>query len=125
PLPSIVFAGHYARLAAQARHAFGFSRVEPCIEPLRRNLARAVKQAILIALALAPITALLGLVPGAGWLLVQVAAAAWALHWVVVDAFDSARVLRPGETLADLDAAALRMPPPWFVRWLFHAADRV
>jgi hypothetical protein len=125
PLPSIILAGHYARLAAQARHAFGFSRVEPCIEPLRRNLGRAIKQAILIALALAPITGLLHLVPGIGWLLVQAAAAAWALHWVVVEAFDSARVLHPGQTLADLDAAALRVPSPWFVRWLFHAADQL
>jgi hypothetical protein len=49
----------------------------------------------------------------------------WALHWVVVDAFDSARVLKPGETLADVDAAALRIRPPWYVRWLLHAADSV
>jgi hypothetical protein len=124
PLPSIVLANHYARLAAQARHAFGFSRVEPCIESLRRNLKRTVLQAILIALALAPISGLLHLVPGVGWILVQAAAAVWALHWVVVEAFDSARVLHPGETLADLDAAALRMRPPWYVRWLFHAAER-
>jgi hypothetical protein len=124
PLPSIVFADHYARLAARARVALGFPRVEPCIESLRRNLGRAVKQAILIAIVLAPISGLLRLVPGTGWLLVQVAAAVWALHWVVVEAFDSARVLRPGETLADLDAAALRVRLPWFVRWLHHAADR-
>jgi hypothetical protein len=124
PLPSIVFASHYARFAAQARHAFGFSRVVPCIEPLRRTVARVIKQAILIALALAPVTALLQIVPVAGWLAVQLIAAAWALHWVVVDAFDSARVLRPGQTLADLDAAALRVPPPWYVRWLSHAAER-
>jgi hypothetical protein len=124
PLPSIVFASHYARFAAQARHAFGFSRVEPCIEPLRRTVARVIKQAILIALALAPITALLQIVPVLGWLAVQVIAAAWALHWVVVDAFDSARVLRPGQTLADLDAAALRVRPPWYVRWLSQAAER-
>jgi len=125
PLPPILLASHYARLAAQARHAFGFSRVEPCIEPLRRNLVRAVKQAILIALALAPVTGLLQLVPGVGGLLAVVVAGLWALHWVVVEAFDSARVLRPGETLADLDAAAQRTPSPWFVRSLFHAADRV
>jgi hypothetical protein len=122
PLPSILLASHYARLAVTARHALGFSHVEPCIEPLRRNLARAVKQAILIALALAPVSGLLHLVPGIGWLLVQAAAAVWALHWVVVEAFDAARVLHPGETLADLDAAALRLRPPWYVRWLFHAA---
>lgn len=125
PLPSIVFADHYARLAAKARIVLGFGPVEPCIEPLRRNLARAIKQAILVALALAPVSGLLDLVPGVGWLLVQVAAAVWALHWVVVEAFDSARALRPGETLADLDAAALRVRLPWFVRGLYHAADRV
>jgi hypothetical protein len=125
PLPSILFASHYARLAVQARHALGFSRAEPCIEPLRRNLNRAVKQAILVALAVAPISGLLHLVPGVGWLLVQAAAAVWALHWVVISAFDSARVLRPGQTLADLDAAALRMQPPWYVRWLRHAAERI
>lgn len=124
PLPSIVLADHYARLAAQARSVLGFGPVEPCIEPLRRNLRRAVKQTILVAIALAPVTGLLHLVPGTGWLLVQVVAAAWALHWVVVEAFDSARVLRPGETLADVDAAALRVRLPWFVRGLHHAADR-
>lgn len=122
PLPSIVLASHYARLAVQARHAFGFSRAEPCIEPLRRNIERALKQAILISIALAPVTGLLGLVPGTGWLLVQAVAAVWALHWVVVEAFDASRFLRPGETLADLDAAALRLPSPWYVRWLFRAA---
>ncbi|HEX3476303.1 MAG TPA: hypothetical protein VHT91_14860 [Kofleriaceae bacterium] len=125
PLPSIVFADHYARLAARARVVLGFGPVEPCIEPLRRNIGRAVKQAILIAIALAPISGLLDLVPGVGWLLVQLVAAVWALHWVVVEAFDSARVLRPGETLADLDAAAQRVRLPWFVRGLYHAADRV
>ena len=124
PLPSIVFAAHYARLAVAARHAFGFPHAEPCIESLRRNVGRAIKQAVLIAIALAPVSALLKLVPGTGWLLVQLVAAAWALHWVVVEAFDSARILPPGETLADLDAAALRIQPPWYVRWLFRAADR-
>jgi hypothetical protein len=124
PLPSIVFADHYARLAARARAVLGFPRVEPCIEPLGRNLRRAVKQAVLIAIVVAPISGLLRSVPGTGWLLVQIVAAVWALHWVVVEAFDSARVLRPGETLADLDAAALRVRLPWFVRWLHHAADR-
>jgi hypothetical protein len=124
PLPSIVFAAHYARFAVAARHAFGFAPAEPCIEPLRRNIGRAIKQAVLIAIAVAPVSALLHLIPGTGWILVQIVAAAWALHWVVVEAFDSARVLHPGETLAELDAAALRIQPPWYVRWLFRAADR-
>jgi hypothetical protein len=124
PLPTIVLASHYARFAARARHVLGFPRVEPCIEPLGRLINRAVKQAILIAIALAPISVLLHLAPGGG-LLVRVAAAVWALHWVVVEAFDSARILHPGETLADLDAAALRVRSPWYVRWLHSAADQL
>ncbi|HEY0989584.1 MAG TPA: hypothetical protein VGD80_21090 [Kofleriaceae bacterium] len=125
PLPSVVFANHYARFAVQGRLALGLSHAEPCIAPLGRNISRAIKQAILIALAVAPLAALLGLVPILGWLMVQAAAAVWALHWIVVDALDSARTLQPGETLADLDAAARRMAPPWYVRWLLHAAERV
>jgi hypothetical protein len=125
PLPSILLASYYARFAVRARHVLGFAHAEPCIEPLRRVVSRAVKQAILIALAVAPISGLLHLVPGIGWLLVQAVAAAWALHWVVVEAFDSARVLHPGETLADLDRAAQRVPQPWYVRWLFDAAERI
>jgi hypothetical protein len=125
PLPSIVFANHYARLAVQARHTLGFSRAAPGTAPLGRHIRRTIKQAILIALALAPITALLHLVPVIGWVTVQAVAGVWGLHWVVVDALDSARTLRPGETLADLDAAARRMRPPWYVRWLLRAAERV
>src|SRR5215470_15661826 len=60
PLPSVILAHHYARLAVLARHKLGFSRAEPFLESLRRNLGRAIKQAIITALALARVTALLG-----------------------------------------------------------------
>ncbi|HEY0195448.1 MAG TPA: hypothetical protein VGC42_30245 [Kofleriaceae bacterium] len=125
PLPSIVLASHYARLAVHARHALGFPHAEPCIEPLRRVIRRVIHQAILVVLALAPFTVLLALVPGVGGVLVKVAAAGWALHWVVVEAFDSARVLHPGETIESVEAAAGQVAPPWYVRWLFTAADRI
>jgi hypothetical protein len=125
PLPSVVLAHHYARLAVLARHKLGFPAAEPCLESLRRNLGRAVKQTVLIALALAPLTALLGALPQVGGVLARAAAAAWALHWIVVDAFDSARFLRPGQTLADLDAEAERLRPPWYVRGLDRAAARL
>jgi hypothetical protein len=125
PLPSVLLGHHYARLAVLARHKLGFAPAEPCLESLWRMFKRAVKQAVLIALALAPVSFLLKLIPGAGWALVQAAAAVWALHWVVVDAFDSARYLRPGQTVADLDAAAAALPAPWYVRWLDRAADKL
>ena len=40
PLPSVLLSRHYARLAALARHKFGFGPVEPCIEGLGRALSR-------------------------------------------------------------------------------------
>ena len=125
PVPSVLLAHRYARLAVLARRKLGFSPAEPCLEPFRTMLGRAIKQAILIALAIAPAIALLRLVPVAGDLLVKVVAAAWALHWIVVDAFDSARFLRPGQTLADLEAHAEQIRAPWYVRGLHHAAARI
>ena len=124
PLPSVVLAGHYARLAVVARHKLGFGSAEPAIEPLGTMLKRAVMQAVLIALAVAPPSAVLRLVPGLGAAAVKIVAAVWALHWIVVDAFDSARFLRPGQTLADLAAHAQRLRSPWYVRWLRVAGER-
>ena len=125
PLPSIVFASHYARMAVTARHALGFAPAEPCIEPFGRLLRRSFQQAILVAIAIAPVTVLLHMVPGVGGTVGKLFAAAWALHWVVVEAFDTARVMRPGQTLADLDAEAQRTQQPWYVRGLTQAADHV
>jgi hypothetical protein len=124
PVPSVVLAPHYARLAVLARKKLGFSEAVPCIEPLRVMLVRALKQMIIIAIAIAPLTGLLGLVPGVGWMLVKIVAAVWALHWIVVDAFDSARFLRPGQTPADLARHAESLRPPWYVRGLHAGAAR-
>ena len=125
PLPSVIMANHDARLAVAARHALGFPRAEPCLLPMRVNLGRALKQAALIALALAPVGALLRVVPVLGTVLLQVVSAIWGLHWIFVDAFDSARYLRPGQTVADLDAHARTLPSPWFVRALLRASKAV
>jgi hypothetical protein len=124
PLPSLFFAHHYARLAAQARIKMGFGPAEPLYEPLGRALRRLVGRAILIALAVAPVALLKG-VPLLGGLVWKALLAVWALHWIVVDAFDSARVLRPGQTLATVDAEVDRLPSPWFVRLMHRAADKL
>ncbi len=118
PLPSVLLDRHYARLAATAHNKFGFGPVGPCIEPLGRALSRMVKQALLVAFGVVPVTAALHFVPLLGPLVIRVVVALWALHWIVVDAFDSARVLQPGQTPADLDVLAERAPTPWFVRLL-------
>lgn len=124
PLPSVLLAPHYARLAVLARRKFGYAPAEPCIEPLRSMLGRAVKQTILIAIAIAPLGWLLREVPVAGDYLVKALAAVWGLHWIVVDAFDSARFLRPGQTVADLEKHADHVRSPWYVRGLVRAAER-
>lgn len=118
PLPSVLLARHYARLAAVARDKFGFGPVRPCIEPLGRSLSRMIKQAILVAFGVVPLTFALHFVPLVGPVVIKVVLAVWALHWIVVDAFDSARVLQPGQTLAELDALADQARRPWFVRLL-------
>ncbi|HEX8952919.1 MAG TPA: hypothetical protein VF945_13780 [Polyangia bacterium] len=118
PLPSVLLSRHYARLAAVARDKFGFGPVQPCIEPLGRALSRMIKQMVLVAIGVIPLTFALHFVPLLGPIVIRVVVAVWALHWIVVDAFDSARVLQPGQTLPELDALAERAPRPWFVRLL-------
>ena len=118
PLPSVLLARHYARLAAVARNKFGFGPVEPCIESFERALSRMIKQAILVAVGVIPLTFALHFVPLLGPVMIRAVLAVWGLHWILVDAFDSARVLRPGQTVADLDVLADQAPRPWFVRLL-------
>jgi len=43
----------------------------------------------------------------------------------VADAFDDAQVLLPGETLRDSIHHDRNAPPPWFVRWMLRAAEKV
>jgi len=121
PLPSVLLARHYAKLASVARNKFGFGPVEPCIEGFWRAISRAFKQFVLVAIGLLPLTIALHFVPFLGPLVIHVAVAVWALHWIVVDAFDSARVLLPGQKVADLDVLAEQAPKPWFVRFLLQA----
>src|SRR5207248_11083182 len=93
-------------------------------EPLGRALRRLVGRAVLIGLAVAPVTLLKG-VPLLGPVAWKAVWAAWALHWIVVDAFDSARILKPGQTAQSVDADADRLPSPWFVRLTHAAADKL
>jgi hypothetical protein len=125
PLPSFFLAKYYARMAVLARHKLGFSQALPCYEPLGRAIRRAIGQAVLVAIGLVPVTMVLVLVPLSGGIAIKLLGAVWALHWIVVDAFDSTRTLAPGQTLADLDALSLAAPRPWFVRLLEEAAARL
>ena len=115
PVPSILFANHYARFAALVRWRLGFGAVGPREYPLLEHLKRALMQALLAAVAIAPVLGLAQVLPFGAHLAAGVAAV-WGLHWVVVDAFDDASVLQPGQTVKDLEREAEHKPRPWFVR---------
>lgn len=116
PLPSLVFGRRYARLAAAAQRGFG-RPCEPRLEPLPRAIKRALLQWVLVGSA-SPLLALIARSGRVGLALSAVLASVWALHWIVVEAFDSAQTLPLGVSLAEADRAALAEPPPWFVRGL-------
>ena len=124
PLPSVLFAKHYARLAAVVRWRLGFGACGPREMPLGMSLRRAIQQAILIAVGVVPFAFVWRVLPGVGTALSQAVVALWGVHWVVVDALDDARVLAPGESLAEAEENDQRAPPPWFIRVLHGAADR-
>lgn len=125
PLPSIVFARHYSRLAAVAHEKLGFGRCKPRLESLGRAIRRAVFQAILVAAAAAPVLLLLRIIPVLGHGAVRIGVAIWAIHWIVIDAFDDARVLADSETLADVDAMNRSAPQAWFVRGYTWVSERL
>jgi hypothetical protein len=123
PVPSIVFAKHYARLAAQVRWRLGFGACGPREYPLAISLKRAVQQSIVVAIGLLPLALLWTALPIVGTVISQVVLGAWAVHWVVVDAFDDARVLLPGETVRSAEEQDRRADSPWFVRGFRKLAD--
>jgi hypothetical protein len=115
PLPTLVFARHYARFAARVHTRFGFGECQPHIEPLGTSIRRVVHGFLMLSIApiilLAPLAVVRAFAPVRGPLEVISAAlaGAWALHWIIVDALDSAQVTVPGRPPAHPQA-------PWFVR---------
>ncbi len=125
PVPSILFAKHYARLAALARWRLGFGVCGPRELPLAESLKRALQQLVLVYAGAFPFWLVIRAVPFLGRRLEFVVPVLWGLHWVVVDAFDDARILRPGETLRDAEMEDQRAQSPWFVRLFRTVADRI
>ena len=117
PVPSVLLAAHYARMVVRARTCLGLPPGEPRVETLWRRARHALAQAVLIAVAIAPATVLVNQVPLLGSTLVRVIAAGWALHWIVVEAFDASRVAEPDRPASER--------PPWFVRALARVGERL
>jgi hypothetical protein len=122
PLPSFFFANHYARLAALIRWRLGLGACGPREMPWGMLAGRMIRQALIVAIGIAPLVGLAQLLPGIGGVLRSVALAIWGLHWVVADAFDDAQVCEPGETLRESIQRDRDAPSPWFVRWLKQGA---
>ena len=139
PLPSIVLSTHYARLAAKAYRRFQFGDCAHLRSSLWQAAIHALKQALVIAIAVAPLLGLVKHVPWLGTGLAAMVGALWALHWVVVEAFDSARVAPVSveanppsdnrfENVEGRNPQAATAPEPpevWFVRPMFRLADRL
>ena len=125
PVPSIIFAKHYARLAALARWRLGFGVCGPREMPLSWSLKRALQQLVLVYAGAFPFWLVIRAIPFLGRRVEWLVPMLWGLHWIVVDAFDDARILRPGETLRDAEEEDRRAPSPWFVRWNYAAAARI
>jgi hypothetical protein len=107
-VPAVLFANTYERLAAESLPFLGLPAREPLLSTFAARLRQAVQGAILVALGVAPLLWVLRHVPLLGHPLAWLASAAWALHWIIVEALDGARVAEPhsGEP-----------QPPWFAAW--------
>jgi hypothetical protein len=125
PLPSFFFANHYARLAAMIRWRMGFGACGPREMPWRLLAGRMLRQALIVAIGVAPLLLLTRLLPAIGDVLSAVVLGVWSLHWVVADAFDDAQVCLPGESLKQSLQRDRNAPEPWFVRLLNRAAARL
>lgn len=129
PLPSILLAPHYCQLAATAHDRLCLGACKARRASLVHAVIHALKQAAVVAIAVAPLLGVLGWLPLFGRAFAAMVGALWALHWVVVEAFDGARVVRVSiatvQTPAGSDGEAASTPETWFVRALVHAADRL
>ena len=123
PVPSVLLVNHYARLAAEANRALGFGVVVARLQSLPLAGQLALRQLVVVTVAFAPILGLLRSIPVAGKILVWLLGGLWALHWIVVEALDSAAVLEPrGESEAQSPQRAPGLRP-WFVRVYAWLAD--
>ncbi len=109
-LPSVLFGNTYERLAAEASSVLGFGPREPLLSRFFTRIRLMLQAAILVVLAIAPLSLVLKIVLlDAIFFLVS---GAWTIHWIVVETLDVARVVEPppGEP-----------QPPWFIAWTAFA----
>ncbi|MFV8753787.1 hypothetical protein ACNOYE_24855 [Nannocystaceae bacterium ST9] len=120
PLSPILFCRNYARLAALARPHFGLEPREPYLRSFRQTLVEAFVQLLVVGLGVAPLAGLVAAFPLIGPVWAAVLGYLWALHWVVVEALDSAKTLPPGASepppTDHLDRPWFAAPASWHLR---------
>jgi hypothetical protein len=127
PVPPFLFARHYARMAARSRTLLGLGPRDPYLEPISMSLGKTIAQMIIIAIGVAPVTVVIGVLPfgppvAVLALLVQ---GVWTLHWMVVEALDNGRTLTPGDTVERVARAEAELRhDPWFHRWVHHVRHK-
>lgn len=118
PVPVIFFGKTYRNLAADARVPLGLSPGTAVHPRLLAAIGDALRQSLLIALGLVPLYAVLEFLGAlsneatVAVALVWVLGAAWALHWIVVEALDNGLTAPADAPASDPPEA----PDPWFVR---------
>jgi hypothetical protein len=115
-MPSTLLWPMWKRLGLEARRALGASRGEeerpgePYLRLLFRESAKAVRQAAVVGIGLAPVFFVVELLPGVGHGLTVALGAAWAGYWMVLDSLEIPVELQPGRLGPG--------EPTWFERGL-------
>lgn len=117
PIPPVVFARHYARMAAETRNLLGLGPRLPYVRRFYQLLEELVRMLLIVAIGVAPITLTLGLLPRPAPMIAVLVSTGWTLLWVVVEALDNARTLEPGRTVEACELEASHGPMPTFLVW--------
>jgi len=110
----VLFCRNYAKLAAEARRHLDLSRHDPYLRSYKQALGETIVQAIVVGLGVAPWVGLIGALPLFGGMWAVLIGWLWVLHWIVVEALDSARTLGLDETPESIEQRHATLDPPWY-----------
>jgi hypothetical protein len=120
PVPSVLFARQYARIAARGRNMMGLGPRVPYFKQISQSFGESIAMVVILGIGVLPFTFVLGLVPLWGSVAAAMIGAMWTVHWMVIEAYDNGRTLAPDQDKAAWDhdeADASAETRPWFVRY--------
>lgn len=114
PISPILFSRSYARLAAKAQTLAGYGERDPYLRSFRQAGVETMLQLIVLGIGTAPVMVIMALLPfdAVGVALVT---GLWGLHWIFVEAFDSARTTPAGRPFVESEHDPNERPP-WYER---------